>query len=70
MYGKNRVKEKISIPFQSKITCNIVDQILDTKQSYLTPYVECMHYHIAMLKVYNNHFSKIKGINVETCPIT
>jgi hypothetical protein len=63
-------EEKISIPFQSELTGEIVDQIIDKGVSALTPYEECMQYHIPMLDAYNKHFSKITGKTVITCPIT
>jgi hypothetical protein len=63
-------KQKIKIPFQSEITGMIVDQILETGESDLTPYNECMKYHIPMLDAFNSHFSKISGKIVKECPIT
>ena len=65
-----RQEEKISIPFQSDLTGSIVDQILDTGESDLTPYVECMKYHIPMLDAFNDHISKVTGQTVTICPIT
>lgn len=63
-------EEKISIPFQSELTCSIVDQILDSGESDLTPYEECMQYHVPMLDAFNEHFSLVTGKDVEICPIT
>ena len=63
-------KREIAIPYQSEITGHLVDQILDRRNSDLTPYDECMKYHIPMLDIFNDHFSKITGDTVKTCPIT
>ena len=63
-------KEKIKIPFQSEITGQLVDQIIDTGKSDLTPYEECMNYHIPMLHALNEQFSRIDGKTVKVCPIT
>ena len=63
-------EEKISVPFQSELTGRIVDQILDTGESDLTPYTECMQYHVPMLDAFNKHFSRVTGKDVEICPIT
>ena len=63
-------EEKISVPFQSELTARIVDQILDTGESDLTPYTECMQYHVPMLDAFNEHFSQVTGKDVEICPIT
>jgi hypothetical protein len=63
-------EEKISIPFQSDLTGSVVDQILDTGESDLTQYEECMQYHIPMLNAFNNHISKLTGQTVTICPIT
>jgi hypothetical protein len=63
-------EEKISIPFQSDLTGSIVDQILDTGESDLTAYDECIKYHIPMLDTFNEHFTKVTRNTVETCPIT
>ncbi len=63
-------EEKISIPFQSELTGNIVYQILATGKSDLTPYDECMQYHIPMLDAFNNHISIVTGKTVTVCPIT
>jgi predicted dehydrogenase len=63
-------EEKIEIPFQSELTGYLVDQILDTGESDLTPYVECMKYHIPMLDAFNDHISTVTGKMVTECPIT
>jgi len=63
-------EEKISIPFQSELSGSIVDQIFDTGESDLTPYEECMQYHVPMLDAFNEHFSRVTGKDVEICPIT
>ena len=63
-------EEKFSIPFQSEMTGQLVDQIFDTGESDLTPYDECMKYHIPMLDAFNNHISKVTGKTVTVCPIT
>ena len=68
--SSNLKKKKINIPLQSQITGNILDQILESGESDLTPYNECMNYHIPMLNSFNEHFSKIFGKAVKTCPIT
>jgi len=63
-------QNKIKIPFQSELTGNIIDQIIDTGKSDLTSYDECMKYHVPMLDSFNDHFSKVTGKNVKVCPIT
>ena len=68
--GKEKVKEKILIPFQSEITGTIVSKMLCHNQSELTPYTECMQYHVPMLEAFNDYLSKIQGMNIITCPIT
>ena len=65
-----RQEEKISIPFQSDLTGSIVDQILDTGESDLTPYDECMQYHVPMLDAFNAHISILTGKLETECPIT
>ena len=64
------IKRNIKIPYQSEITGQLVDQILDTGQSDLTPYEECMTYHIPMIDAFNNHISNVIQKKVTTCPIT
>ncbi len=64
------IKKNIKIPYQSEITGQLVDQILDTGQSDLTPYEECMTYHIPMIDAFNNHISNVIQKKVSTCPIT
>ena len=64
------VRHKISIPLQSNITGKVADQILETSQSNLTSYAECLQYHIPMLNVFNKHFTKVTGEEVQDCPIT
>jgi hypothetical protein len=63
-------REKFSVPFQSEQTGIIVDQILATGESDLTPYEECMQYHVPMLQAFNEHFSRATGKDVVICPIT
>ena len=63
-------QNKIKIPFQSELTGNIIDQIIDTGKSDLTSYDECMKYHVPMLDSFNDHFSKVTGKTVRVCPIT
>lgn len=60
----------ITIPFQSELTGQLSDQIIDTGQSDLTPYTECMQYHIPMLDALNEQFSKVKREVIQICPIT
>ena len=59
-----------TFPFQSELTGYVVDQIIDTGKSDLTPYTECMQYHIPMLDAFNTHFSKVTRKTVKICPIT
>ena len=63
-------ENEINIPFQSELTGKIIDQILDTGESALTPYYECMKYHIPMLDAFNGHISKVIGKTVTISPIT
>ena len=68
--NKDSYKEKIKIPYQSELSDKIVNQIINTGESDLTSYEECMQYHIPMLDAYNKHFSKIIGKDIVICPIT
>jgi hypothetical protein len=63
-------KKKISTPYQSETTGLLVDQIIQTRQSDLTPFAECMNYHIPMLDSFNKHITKVTGSPVQSCPIT
>ena len=63
-------KRTIEIPLQSQITGNIVEQIIDTGESDLTPFDECIKYHVPMLDSFNDHFSKITKKTIKICPIT
>lgn len=70
-YENNSLTElKVSIPFQSQLTGQIADQIVQTGVSMLTPFDECLDYHIPMLEFFNKHFSKLTGSNIKECPIT
>jgi hypothetical protein len=63
-------EKKIQFLLQSELTGIMVDQILDTDESDLTSYDECMKYHISMLNAFNYHISKVTGKTVTICPIT
>jgi len=68
--NNNTQEEKIKIPLQSELTYKIVDQILNTGNSDLTDYQECMQYHIPMLNGFIEHFSKVTNQQLIACPIT
>ena len=63
-------ENNITIPYESELTGQLTDQIIDIGQSNLTPYTECMQYHIPMLDAFNAHFSKVMGRVIQACPIT
>ena len=63
-------KDKISFPLQSELTGKLVDQIIDTGKSDLTPYNDCMIYHIPMLDAFKIHFSTLTNEYLGICPIT
>jgi hypothetical protein len=67
---KEAYADHIRIPFQSELTGSAIDQILDTGESDLTSYDECMKYHLPMLDALNTHISKVTGQTVTICPIT
>ena len=67
---RNNIKSSISIPFQSQITGDVVDQILQYSNSDLVSYEECIKYHIPMIESFNDHFSKILKKEIVKCPIT
>ena len=69
---KNDIQSEIrfDVRYQSELTGIVVDQILQTGQSSLTPLSECGIYHRPMLESFNDHFSKIFKQKIEICPIT
>jgi len=68
--GVETQENNVSIPLQSEISGYVVKEILNTGQSDLIPYMECMQYHIPMLDAFNEHFSKVTEEVVRICPIT
>ena len=68
--GFTELESNIQVPFQSDSSGNLIHEILDSGESDLTPYNECMKYHIDMLEAFNEHFMKITGKKYSKCPIT
>lgn len=60
----------IKMYYQSELTGKIAEQILKKGKSHLTSYDECLVYHTQMLEAFNDHFTKITGKTIQSCPIT
>ena len=61
---------EINLPYQSELTGRVIDQIINTNDSDLTPYEECIPYHMNMLDYFQLHFSKFYDKKISKCPIT
>ncbi|SVC31010.1 uncharacterized protein METZ01_LOCUS283864, partial [marine metagenome] len=72
-HKKNGWKKKegvFSAPQQSELTHLIVQQIMDSGESYLTSLKESFLLHKPMLDAFNTHLTSVVGKKYEVCPIT
>jgi len=71
-FMENGTNKEISIefPYISELTGKIVDEIIKTNNSILTPFDQTMKFHIPMIESFNNHISITSGENILRCPIT
>ena len=58
------------MPYQSDMTKNLIDDLIDKNQCYLTSYQESHKHHMPFLSVIKKHLSKTLKKKFAGCPIT
>lgn len=66
----NDIKYDIPVLYQSALSGKLVDELLTTGKSKLTPYAESAQYHKIFLAKILPFVNNITGENSDTCPIT
>lgn len=66
----NGKKYEAKTPFQSSLTGELADEILETGTCKLTPYRLSVDYHKPYLKTVMNFVNKLQGVENDSCPIT
>ena len=67
---KQPIEQPFHMPMQTELTAKLVEQILETGNSYLTSLKESYLLHKPMLNVFNKHLSFMLKKKVTVCPIT
>ena len=62
--------EPVSFPLQSELTGGVIDSILRTGTTQLTPYGESRIHHEALIGALCGFFAEVRGTPVTACPIT
>ncbi len=73
MYDKknqSKTVEKCIIPFQSELTHNLVNELLDFGTCPLSTLEESYVFHKLMLESFQNHLKDVTGNDYNSCPIT
>jgi predicted dehydrogenase len=67
----NWQRHQLTLPYQSQLTGNVVEEIVTSGQSRLTPYSQSVNLHLPMLQMFLEHYNlhKQKEGNIQ-CPIT
>lgn len=68
--GKKESVVNTSIPFQSQRTHKLVDQIIKYRNCDISDYHYSMNHHLVLIKHLMEHLVKLRGEEVEICPIT
>lgn len=58
------------VPFQSRLTNLVAEEIFSSGRSRLTPYHESEALHRLLLDAVTAHFSRVTGVATDSCPIT
>lgn len=64
------VETDISIPYQSKMTSKIVEEVVDTGRSSLTSFEESSFQHMKLLELFLQHYNTITQKQTDLCLIT
>jgi len=62
--------DAVTIPLQSELTGRIIDALLRTGTTPLTPYAASRIHHEALIEAFVGFFSEVRDAPVNTCPIT
>jgi len=68
--NKNGIEKKIGIRYQSELTSEVFELLMNNGNCCLTPYNESAQIHLPFIKMMIEHFSKIEGNQLKNCPIT
>jgi len=66
----NQDSYKIPFLWQSQLTSEYIDQIINEKKCELPTITQSFQVHKPMINCFNEFLSKIKGKNIKVCPIT